>query len=74
MNNFCTCTDLACPYHPTNVGGDCGPCIQKNLKEHEIPACFWKKIGQAGGADSDYTFHKFAEALAKSDKALSESL
>ena len=63
MKTFCTCTDYACKCHPNNTNGSCNPCIIKNLERHEIPACFWHKIGQSGGAQSDYSFYKFAEAL-----------
>jgi hypothetical protein len=39
------------------------PCIEKNLREHEIPACFWKKIGDNENAKSDYIFMRFAEKV-----------
>jgi len=45
---FCTCTDTSCPFHPTNHENGCTPCIAKNLKEGEIPTCFFKKV------DPDY--------------------
>ena len=43
LSPFCTCTDLACPMHPTNHERGCGPCVAVNLKDHEIPSCFFKK-------------------------------
>ena len=43
--HFCTCTDTACPYHPTNHNQGCTPCIAKNLREREIPTCFFKSVG-----------------------------
>ncbi len=42
---FCTCTDTACPYHPSNHGLGCTPCIAKNLREREIPTCFFRSAG-----------------------------
>lgn len=40
---FCACTDTSCPFHPNNHENGCTPCIAKNLKEGEIPTCFFKK-------------------------------
>ena len=42
---FCSCTDTGCPFHPTNHEQGCTPCIAKNLKEKEIPTCFFKDVG-----------------------------
>lgn len=39
----CTCTDLSCPFHPTNHDKGCTLCIAKNLKEKEIPSCFFNQ-------------------------------
>ncbi len=41
---FCTCTDLKCPCHPANHDRGCTPCIAKNLREGEIPSCFFRSI------------------------------
>lgn len=41
---FCTCTDTKCPYNPVNHDQGCTPCIAKNLREGEIPSCFFKSI------------------------------
>jgi len=60
---FCTCPTLECPHHPQNQNEGCTPCIEKNLRKHEIPACFWFKIETAGGAEGKYTFQKFAEEI-----------
>ncbi|MCL2573244.1 MAG: DUF6485 family protein [Defluviitaleaceae bacterium] len=61
--SFCTCTYFECPEHPQKHEGSCTPCIEKNLREHEIPACFWNKIGDTELAKSDYIFMKFAEKV-----------
>ena len=42
--SFCTCTDYACPFHPVNHSQGCTPCIAKNLREKEIPTCFFKAV------------------------------
>jgi len=41
---FCTCNDVSCPYNPANHDEGCTPCIAKNLREREIPSCFYKVI------------------------------
>ncbi|MCR4831136.1 MAG: DUF6485 family protein [Pseudobutyrivibrio sp.] len=41
---FCTCTDTACPCHPSNHDKGCTPCIAKNLGQGEIPSCFFHNI------------------------------
>ena len=41
---FCTCKDLQCPCHPSNHDQGCTLCILKNLKEKEIPSCFFNDI------------------------------
>ena len=60
---ICTCQAHDCPVHPKNHDNGCTPCIEKNLKHHEIPACFWYKIGDTENANSDYTFHNFAQKV-----------
>lgn|GEM_PF-937991 len=60
---FCTCDYLACPHHPHKHDDECTPCIEKNLHNQEIPACFFYKIGADGGVDSPYTFDRFAEQV-----------
>ena len=42
---FCTCADTDCPFHPTRHDKGCTPCIVKNLKEREIPTCFFNAVG-----------------------------
>ena len=41
---FCTCRDTSCPFNPVNHDQGCTPCIAKNLREGEIPSCFFKAI------------------------------
>ena len=65
MNNlspFCTCTDYACPMHPSNHDKGCAPCIAKNLKLREIPSCFFNMV-TAGQKLESYFFEDFAKAV-----------
>ena len=64
---FCTCTVKKCPSHPEKHEWQCSLCIKKNLENHEIPYCFWAKIGQTENANSRYTFLEFAKAVMKSE-------
>ena len=41
---YCTCTDIKCPCHPVNHDQGCSLCIQKNLRQKEIPSCFFHDI------------------------------
>ena len=65
LSPFCTCTDLGCPMHPTNHDKGCAPCIAKNLKDREIPSCFFNKVGSVKEHDT-YFFEDFAKAVLKS--------
>lgn len=62
---FCTCSFEDCPLHPHNHEQGCGPCIAKNLKNREIPNCFFNMVD---GLDKrkGYTFFDFAEAVTES--------
>ena len=54
---------MGCPHHPTKHNNECTHCILKNLTKHEIPACFWDKIGDTENGESEYTFLKFAKKV-----------
>ena len=64
LSTFCTCTDLECPLHPTNHDRGCSPCIAKNLKEKEIPSCFFN-VADPDGVRKEYKFEDFAKAVMK---------
>ena len=67
LSKFCTCTDLKCPFHPTNHDKGCAPCIADNLKDNEIPSCFFNKV-DADYRGGSYTFEDFARlVLAKEE-------
>ena len=44
LSTFCSCTNLACPLHPTKHDKGCAPCIQKNLRLKEMPNCFFNLV------------------------------
>ena len=62
LSPFCTCTDHACPLHPTNHDKGCAPCVARNLKQREIPSCFFKKVDPENKPDA-YFFENFAKAV-----------
>lgn len=62
LSKFCTCTDLACPLHPTNHDKGCGPCVAKNMKDKEIPSCFFKLV-DADYKGGSYYFEDFAKLV-----------
>ena len=55
---FCTCKYTDCPNHPTNHDKGCTPCIEKNLRQGEIPECFFcqaeKDTKREGVTQADY--------------------
>ena len=61
--SFCTCTYRECPHHPQKHDNECTACIAKNLRNREIPECFFSRIADKSGANSNYTFEKFAEIV-----------
>ena len=64
LSQFCTCTDLECPCHPTKHDKGCSPCIAKNLQQEEIPSCFFKKVNPDEKHDA-YFFEDFAKSVIK---------
>ena len=58
--SFCSCTDLSCLCHPSRHSLGCTPCIQKNLRQGEIPSCFFKKVDD-GAKPEAYFFENFAD-------------
>lgn len=40
----CVCRETTCPHHPSNHDQGCDPCVTKNLRLGEIPACFFRLI------------------------------
>ncbi len=57
----CTCKDTNCPYHPNNHDKGCTLCIAKNLKEKEIPSCFFNEIDE--GKEHGYSREDYARIV-----------
>jgi len=58
--HFCTCHVQDCPAHPNNHDEGCDPCIKKNLKLGEIPACFWLNLPKIQG-ETEWSAENFAK-------------
>lgn len=58
----CTCKDTSCPFHPSNHGNGCTPCIRKNRGRDEIPSCFFRAVNPALDRETFY-FEDFAEEV-----------
>ncbi len=67
FNNFCTCKDLECPFHPTKHNKGCSLCIQKNLKKKEIPSCFFNIVKNEEIIEG-YSFYDFAKLVIEGNK------
>lgn len=67
LSDFCSCNDLKCQFHPSNHNKGCSPCIAKNLKEGEIPSCFFNKVGNENDVKS-YYFKDFAKLVLKNNR------
>lgn len=63
--HFCACRDFQCQNHPHNHTQGCDPCIQKNLKNGEIPACFFRTVSPEISGLKQFTFESFAEFVLK---------
>ena len=62
VSEFCTCKNLDCPLHPARHEKGCTPCIRKNLRLHEIPACFFALLPRSEQRKGD-TFQDFAQLV-----------
>lgn len=67
LSSFCTYKDLKCPLHPTNHDKGCSLCINKNLKQKEIPNCFFNMV-EGTEKTNGYSFYDFAEMVIKNNK------
>ena len=65
---FCTCEDTSCPCHPVNHDTGCMLCIAKNLREREIPTCFFKTAGGKKVTDG-WHFEDFAAMIVSQSAA-----
>lgn len=62
LSNFCTCTNLACPLHPTKHDKGCAPCISKNLNLKELPNCIFNTVDGSEKRRGD-TYTDFAKLI-----------
>ena len=67
LSEFCSCTNMACPLHPTKHDKGCAPCINKNLKLKEIPNCFFGLVDGSEEREGD-SFKDFAELVVKENR------
>lgn len=65
---FCTCTELSCPFNPANHSQGCTPCIAKNLREREIPTCFFKAVGYPKPTE-EWHYEDFAALIRAAQEA-----
>ncbi len=65
IQHFCTCRDFHCKNHPANHSHGCDPCIQKNLRFGEIPACFFRAVYNDLEGMERFTYESFAEFVRK---------
>lgn len=65
--DFCTCENFNCVNHPKNTDGTCTACVSKNLKNNEIPSCFFNK---ADGIKkrAKYKIEDYAEVIYNKNK------
>ncbi|AGC68774.1 hypothetical protein Cst_c17940 [Thermoclostridium stercorarium subsp. stercorarium DSM 8532] len=63
--HFCTCTDLSCKLHPNNHSKGCDPCVRKNLKDGEIPSCFFRLINNDISELKEFTIESFVDFYLK---------
>ena len=64
---FCTCKNTTCPLHPMNHTRGCTPCISKNLRQNELPNCFFNKVPGSEQRTGD-SFADFAELVCSTGK------
>ena len=66
--HFCTCKDYTCKFHPTNHNLGCDPCIKKNLKNKEIPSCFFRDVHDELSEQSSFKYKDFSDFVIKHEK------
>ena len=72
VGDLCTCTDKACPFHPSNHDKGCTPCIAKCLSEREVPSCMFNMVGRSARC-SGYRFEDFALSVVDAQRASGET-
>ncbi|MEX1377821.1 MAG: DUF6485 family protein [Eubacteriales bacterium] len=67
-DNFCTCKDMDCKLNPCNHELGCTPCIQKNLKNGEMPSCFFNLVNDDLSDVHEFTIDSFVRFYIKNKK------
>lgn len=67
---FCTCKNRNCPLHPSNHDKGCTPCISKNLKAKEVPACYLNLADPDGTWQGGDSLREFAACILENEKKL----
>lgn len=67
--DFCSCEDYKCPLNPKNHDKGCTPCISKNLKNGEIPTCFFKSVNEDTSNVKKFDVQGFVKHYAESKKS-----
>lgn len=57
--HFCVCPVVQCPRHPNNHSEGCDPCIQDNLAQKKMPACFFRAVHEDMSGITDYSIQGF---------------
>ena len=67
MENYCTCKDISCKYHPLNHNQGCTPCIVKNLKQRHVPNCYFNLVTEDKSKIKGYSIQDFAHLVIESE-------
>ncbi len=70
--HFCTCRDRECQFNPNNPATychSCDECVSKNLKNGEIPSCFFRKVKDDLMGVEEFTFESFVKFWNENKKA-----
>ena len=62
ISEFCPCRDRACPLHPANHDKGCSLCMEKNIKNREVPSCLFN-AANGYPSKNGYSFEAFASLV-----------
>jgi len=63
--HFCTCPAESCPHHPAIQSKGCDSCINKNLQQNEIPACFFLSVSKDVDGLTEFSVESFVRFYLK---------
>lgn len=64
----CTCPNKDCAFHPDHHSRGCTLCVAKNLRNRQIPSCFFQAVAPDGAKDG-YQFEDFARLIQRTTPA-----